>query len=204
MKKAIYTAIFGNYDKFTQCLYDNDDYDYHLFTDNPNIKSGLYKIHLLEGDAHKAREIKLLPHKYLPSYDYSVWMDGNIVQTRNINQLVSRQRTDIMTMKHPHRSCIYDEATECIAMHKDKATTIQSQMERYKQVKFQANMGLIASGLLFRKHSPKVKTLCENWMAELQKGSIRDQLSFNYVLNQPIDLLPFSVLRTHFIYSGHH
>jgi len=202
-KKAIYTAIFGNYDKFTKCLYDNEDYDYHLFTDNPAIKSNLYKIHLLNGDARKAREIKILPHKFLPDYDYSVWMDGNIIQARNINELVKKQTTGLMTMKHPLRSCIYSEAAECIAMNKDSAKIINTQISRYRNKNFSENMGLIATGLLFRKHTPAIQRLCSNWWHELKTGSLRDQLSFNYVLNQPINLLPFSVLKTHFIYKGH-
>lgn len=204
MKKAIYTAIFGNYDTFSPPEYINRDYDYHLFTDNKNIKHPAFKIHVLPGNARKAREIKILAHKYLPAYDYTIWMDGNMIQCRNINQLAEKQVNDFMTMKHHIRNCIYDEANECIAMRKDDLKIINRQIGRYRKTHYPSNMGLIASGLLFRKHTKIVQTLCENWHNELKQGSLRDQLSFNYVLNQPIDLLPCSVLKTHFLYSGSH
>lgn len=204
MKKAIYTAIFGDYDYFKEPEYNNDDYDYHLFTDNRNIKSNKYTIHILNGDVRKAREIKLLHHKYLLDYDFSIWLDGNIIQKCNINQLADKQRADFMCMKHPKRNCIFDEANACLDMNKGNIETIQSQMIRYRKKGFPANMGLIASGILFRKHTKKVNEMCENWYKQLQQGSYRDLLSFNYILNQEIDLLPFSVLKTHFSYSGLH
>jgi len=204
MKKAIYTAIFGNYDTHIRPLYINDNYDYHLFTDNPQIKSNVYKIHLLQGDARKSREIKLLSHKYLPNYDYTIWHDGNMVQCRNIDELANLQQTNFMTMKHPYRNCIYDEANECINLNKDSSETIQAQVKFYKSQKFKSNMGLIASGLLFRKNTSQVQQLCESWHTQLQLYSLRDQISFNYILNQTIDLLPFSVLKTHFKYAGNH
>ncbi len=204
MKKAIYTAIFGNYDKFQEAKYINNDYDYHLFTDDRNIQSDIYKIHILSGDALKAREIKLLPFNYLPNYDYSVWMDGNIVQCRDMNDLKSTQTTDFMTMKHHIRGCIYEELQACIDLNKGSVDIMQKQINKYQRNGFRPNMGLIASGLLFRHHTDKVKQLCKNWWDEVKTGSLRDQLSFNYILDQQIDLLPFSVLKSHFIYTGHH
>ena len=109
-----------------------------------------------------------------------------------------------MTMKHPRRSCIYTEASKCIAMRKDYPDVIKKQMKYYKQNGFKKNMGLVATGLLFRKHTKQMQLMCENWHEQLKLYSLRDQLSFNYILKQPIDLLPYSILKTHFIYSGHH
>ena len=54
-------------------------------------------------------------------------------------------------------------------------------MERYLAENYPKDNGLVATGVLFRKHSnPKLIRAMETWWNELNTGSSRDQLSFCY------------------------
>ena len=55
-------------------------------------------------------------------------------------------------------------------------------MSRYRASGHPENAGLISGAMLFRRHNdPMVKSVMEDWFAEVKAHSYRDQLSFNYV-----------------------
>jgi len=186
MKKAIYTAIIGGYDGFVEPRYVNEGFDYFLFTDNENIKSDVYKIIKVEkprtlDSVRFARQIKILPHKFLPEYDLTIWHDGNITQCKDIRRIVVNMSFDFLFMKHPSRDCIYTEAKAVIDMELDSKDIVNKQIARYRNDKFPENQGMCATGIMFRKKTKEGIALCEDWWKELLDGSRRDQLSFNYV-----------------------
>lgn len=43
------------------------------------------------------------------------------------------------------------------------------------------NNGLICDGILVRKNNDIVNNVMNNWWSEINCGSVRDQLSFNFV-----------------------
>jgi hypothetical protein len=104
-------------------------------------------------------------------------------------------REDIAFFEHPDRNCIYAEAEFCIARKKDDPAVIESQMKRYKQDRYPANSGLVAGGIIFRKHCASTAELNESWWCEICRGSRRDQLSANYVMDKlglKYDVIPGS------------
>lgn len=208
MKKAIYTAVIDNYDEVVKPLYVNPDYDYILFT-NMDIDSDFWQVRKVEGNGVKlARKIKIRPDLYLTEYDLSVWLDANIIQKSCMNALIWEllQGSDMLTMKHPNRQCIYDEVGACHMFGKDNLDLMIKQVERYKAEGYPRDNGLIASGILARKHNKKVIDLMKAWWYEVQEYSHRDQLSFNYCLSKSninLLLIPYNVLRTHFLYTRH-
>lgn len=205
MKKAIYTALFNNYDTFKDPLYINKDYEYYLFTDQ-NIKSKVYTVIKMKGTVRTAREIKLRPHKFLPGCNFTIWHDASMQQKSNLNSLIKSDNFDIITMKHPDRNCIYKEFEACSFQGKDDHVIMSRQMTRYNKEKYPKNNGLIASGVILRHNVYKVRLFCEYWFKELKNGSVRDQLSFNYVLHKmplKIHLLPYAILKTHFNHKKH-
>jgi hypothetical protein len=56
-----------------------------------------------------------------------------------------------------------------------------SQVGRYEFSGYPHNNGLVETGVLLRRKQPEVATFNERWWAEIRQGSLRDQLSFNYV-----------------------
>ena len=216
MKTAVYTVLFGDYDNFREPEYVDPDYDYYLFTDQ-NIESENYEVifivHHLDRSKRdlilQARTWKIFNgYDYLciNNYDSIIYHDCNIIPTASLKDLVDNQVTDFMTIKHPGRDCIYQEYEVCCDVARDDVHIMNEQVQRYADDNYPINNGLIASGVIFRRNTEDVKTLCAGWLQEVEGGSIRDQLSFNYVatkLNFKFDLLPWGIIGTYFNYYKH-
>ena len=184
---AIYTAIIGRYDFPITPSYVDENCDYFCFTDNSNLTSDFWNIIYISSDIcgrKLARKIKILPHIYLKQYSESIWIDANFRIKSSMYDFISTYSTgrSMICMMHPERDCIYDEAIACIEQKKDSPEVINRQIAKYKSELFPHKMGLISSGILYRRHSKlKVKHLMKDWWTEVNKESGRDQLSFNYV-----------------------
>jgi len=205
--KVVYTAITGDYDNLKTPEYVNPDWDYICFTDRPDLRSDVWQIVKVpklpnEKIKLKAREIKILFYKYVSLYDMSLWADGSVMIKGDITKFVMQNtkyfgNADFVTLKHPVRINIIEEAEACTERHKAEPEDIKRQMMNYYERGYNFDNGLISSGLIFRNHTEQVQEFCKHWFREIEKFTIRDQLSFNFVLSQfPIEvgLLPFSVL----------
>jgi hypothetical protein len=128
-------------------------------------------------------------------------MDANFSIKCDLNELVEADLAnhDIATFIHPDRDCIYQEAGAAIFYQKDDPQTIIHHVYRYSQNGYPPHSGLIASGVLLRRHSAKVKKLNELWWREVEQGSKRDQLSFNYAAHQI--RLTYTAWKEHFCNS---
>jgi hypothetical protein len=191
--KCVYTAICGDFDTPKPVRKPNPEWDYILFTDNKNIKTvdGWTKIIYLDNDLPsrlKAKYPKILPHKYLPEqYKTSIWIDGAYEIIGDINILYGPyHESQISVPIHPSkRNNIYQEAEEILKYGLDIVDNIQPQLSRYKSENFEGRYRgqIYQCGIIIRDHyRPEIKILMERWMNEINKGSIRDQLSFPYVL----------------------
>ena len=54
-------------------------------------------------------------------------------------------------------------------------------MYKYLENGYPVNNGMIQTGVTFRKDNNLIRTFMNHWWHEIQQGSYRDQLSFNYV-----------------------
>jgi len=130
-----------------------------------------------------ARYHKLHPHLLFPDADMSVWIDGSQEMTadpRDIFDKYMRDR-DISTFKHPERTCVYQEQRACLRLKKDDPVKMKQQMDRYIAEGYPAFNGMVETTMTCRRHTPDVARFNEAWWFEIQKGSLRDQLSFNFV-----------------------
>lgn len=193
---AVYTAIFGAYDNLIpQPSYP--DVDYICFTDQP-FKSDTWDIRYsdpIPNDPTRSSRIhKILPHKYLADYDISIFIDGNYIITKDVNQLIDRYLTDEKMLIFDHaqcsdaRDCVYDEYDALVEIgkqsgkFKDDPEVMKDQIDRYRKDGYPDNNGLIFSAVLVRRHhDAEVMGLMEAWWHEVNNYSKRDQLSFNYV-----------------------
>lgn len=183
---AVYSAIFGDRDVYREP--PEGDFDAYLFTDKP-VETCRAKVHVMQpiipGDRiRSARMIKLLPHVFLPQYEVTLWMDGDLVLTDpNVGEMekLYLEEHPIATFKHRFRSCAYDEAVECIIRGLDNPMTIAYQVERYRKNRFPQKMGLAETGVqLRRSQDDRVKAFCSAWWGEVFSFSRRDQLSFDF------------------------
>lgn len=207
MKKVVYTCITGSYDKLLDPLFYNPDFDYVCFTDNNKLTSNIWDIRQLPKETEsltqvkKQRYTKVNPHKVLPEYELSIWVDANIDILGDLNAFINEhcnnQTANVYIPSHPKRKCIYSEASAVKALKKDSNSIVDSQMARYRDEGFPSNYGLPQSGIILRRHNQEdCKKLMNAWWEEINKGSQRDQLSFSYALWKNSDV------NVKYIYSG--
>lgn len=196
-KKVIYTAIFGGYDKLPDPDYIPEGWDFVCFTD-ASIQSDVWKIvetpAIYEDSTRNARRCKVLPHRWFPEYDTSLWVDGNILIRSDINNLTDYYLFDANLAVHDHnqnvldpRSCTYHEASTILQLgekngdYKDHPQVIADQMNRYIKKGYPQNNSLAVTMQVLRNHNkPDCIAAMEAWWQEIKYGSKRDQLSFNY------------------------
>jgi hypothetical protein len=184
---AIYTAVFGDYDDLPSHP-DIPGVDFIAFTDSTrHAESGSWNIHLLQTAEHPrmaAKRFKVLPHVYLPGYEHTIWVDsshGILTDQFADLCLAAIDDTGIAAYDHPWRRCIYDEAQASTGMPKYEGLPFFEQVDSYHDEGHPPNWGLWATGTLARRNTPAVAELMEAWMAEIDKWTYQDQLSFPVV-----------------------
>jgi len=187
---VVYTAITGEIDTLRQPIVHNPNLEYVCFSDTAIEAPGVWKVApadtRISQSRRRARRHKLMPHEYFPDAEYSIWLDGTFSMAIDPVEAIQRWLvdSDIALIRHPQRDCIYLEAQACKQSGKDDPTTIDEQMRRYREAGYPAHNGMVASGVLLRRHTPLIERLNEAWWAELAANSLRDQLSFNYVADR--------------------
>ena len=180
MKIVVYTSIFGGYDE----LHDSD------------IKSDMWDIvkctPIYSDSNRNAKKYKVLPHRYLSEYDYSIWIDGNILIINDIRNLVNNHKYQVFdhnqTVLDP-RNCVYKEYDAIMQLgkqnggnYKDNPKLMYNQINGYLKDGYPKNNGLATNPIILRNHNDiEVSTLMEAWWLEIKYGSRRDQLSFDYI-----------------------
>lgn len=212
---VVYTAIFNKYDTLKK-IKKNKNYDLICFTDDPHLTSDIYTIKLVKrkfsDPTRDARMYKILPHKFLSEYKYSMWLDASMLTKKGFDpeKMISEhlQNTSFTTFKHPGRNCVYDEFTACIDLQIDDTKLMHAQQKKYLEENYPRKNGLIWSGCIMRKHNKKeIIRFDEMWWKELCNFSRRDQLSFNYIayktrlLYTTLDINMYD--NNYFFYVGH-
>lgn len=199
-KRVIYTCVTGGYESIVDPSFVSPNFDYICFTDQENVKSRVWSIRPIPDELKdlspikQQRVIKICPHLFLSQYESSIYVDGSIDMKNDMNIFLSQYcnttsetqhiyAKSVFIRKHPLRNCIYEEASACINLGKDKSSVIEKQMNRYHSQSYPSQNGLVESGIIYRLHNnPYCIQLMEMWRDEVIRDSHRDQLSFNYCL----------------------
>jgi GT2 family glycosyltransferase len=182
---VVYTAIFDSYDGLRQPEVISDQVDYVCFSDLPIRDPGIWQVRALDYfhavPRRMARFAKLHPHIYFPIHEWSLWIDGRVKLRIDPTELVRQFNSDLTAFQHPDRTSPYQEADEVIALELDSAEIVRRQMSRYRETGFPADAPLHETNVLLRRHnSDAVIAHSRIWFAEMQSGSVRDQLSFDF------------------------
>ena len=129
--------------------------------------------------------IKIMAHRFLSEYDASIYLDNTIRMVAPYEETFARlegSASPMITFRHPWRSCVYQEAEAVKHAGYDDATLIDTQMNHYRSLAHPANAGLVAGGMLLRRHDDRtLQAVMEQWFHQVCRYSYRDQLSFNAV-----------------------
>lgn len=212
LKKAIYTCITGDYDKLITPLYVTPGWDYVCFTDNKHLESDFWDIRILNTEytsTRKARHVKIMVSEFMPEYDITIWVDGNIQPNCNADEFVDNylcENSDLGVSMHPDRNCVYQEIAACMKMRKDDILTLRQYDELLKSLDYPPFNGLVQSNVIIRRNTKDIHDFSKAWWKQVLKFSKRDQLSFNYIMHKlPINYNLFStdILLEHFLLYKH-
>lgn len=125
--------------------------------------------------------------------DASIWIDGNMRielpgpdwVARNLEALGDDEWS---LMKHPWRSCIYDEEayTSAVCWGRYSVEAMQRQVAAYRDERaaHPEGWGLFASGHMVRRHTETVREICEDWWQHNLAFSHQDQLSLPFLIRK--------------------
>ena len=194
MKKVVYTALTGSYDALEQHKYVNPEYDYICFSNDfgDKEKIGIWNIRKIDYPTDdkqlQSRFPKLQPHKVLPEYDISLYVDANVnILTpylfNRIEELMA-QGVKLAGVKHQFRDCLYEEAYRVWIGGVDKnIEAIRKQLGYYKKQGFPRHFGMYEANVIFRQHNdPLIIQQCDEWWRLRLNYSKRDQLGYSYTL----------------------
>jgi len=191
-RRVVYTSLFGYSERFNDFSYDRDgDIDFICFTDDPDLKSSFWTIRHVErgmlDPARACKRFKALPHRFLPEYDWSLYID-NVVRLKQqprliFDQYLSESPSPLVLYRHPERDCVYDEAEQVIRLNFDDPRRVRAQMQYYRHLGYPPHHGLVSTTFLLRRHNdPELIKLAEQWRQQVLTHSKRDQLSLNPVM----------------------
>ena len=191
-KIAVYSCIVGSYDKIIEPVICDEGVDYFLFTDQEVPKNSVWKkIDVTQYEDYSKltpielnRKIKILPYEYLPDYDVSVYIDGNIECVAYITPILDDLGgAGFGVHYHSRRDCIYDEAIAVKHYINIMTEETKEQLKVYAREGFPRHYGLYENSILVRKHDDReIRQLMELWWEEYQKYPTRDQYSLPYVV----------------------
>lgn len=189
--KTIYTAIFSAYDDLKEPTISKkaNGWSYVVFTDQ-DLTSDTWeirKVPLINNDPVKtARYYKIMFHKVIET-ELSLWIDATFVINIDLNRWWKRFKEPFTTIDHPYDDCNYRDAASCLKLGRGEPDKIKQQIQTYHNEGLPEGFGLISSGILMRQNTPEVAEFCEQWWAQVEKFSSRDQIAFTYVYwNNPI------------------
>jgi len=219
---VIYSALFGNYDAIPnwrlppgwRADISNRRVEFVLFTDQPvNESCSPYeKIVIVEPGAatntKKARFVKIMAHKFLYMYEFSVWIDAHVhITSPNLDSFLRSfgamanspylpNDAVLAYKRHFARQNPEDEGDVLISIQKDTADSVNATLDFVKQAGFSMipEQPFAETDILLRKHNcVDVCSFMVIWNDCVQQFSKRDQLSFNYAMWKSGEIMQKSI-----------
>ena len=190
-RRVVYTCMFGYSEAFNDFVYDRPEgVDFICFTDDAGLRSAFWTIrHVNRGlldPARASKQFKALAHRFLPEYDWSLYVDNTLRLTAGPEEVfgfLADSESPLACFRHPQRNCVYDEAERVLAMGLDDPDRVRAQMRFYRQIGYPSQNGLIKGAFILRRHhEPSLIGVMEQWHQQVLCYSKRDQLSLNPVM----------------------
>lgn len=182
MAGLIYTANFGSYDSPKAPGVREKGIDYVMFSDSAKPTEWDHEW-LTLGDKtpqFMARKVKVLA-PWERDYDWFLWLDHTMQIKAPLMPLIEKLLTsnhDFAAFKHNEWPCAYREIAACIERKKDDPINLLKARALLEEHKLPKNFGQPATGVLWRRHTPTVKTHAAAWWKAMQETTLRDQATF--------------------------
>lgn len=185
--RVVYSAIFGGYDTLRP-VRPFDGCDFVCFTDDAASGAPGWQIRLVpktgDSPALLNRQFKMLPHRFLPEYTESLYVDGRVDLRRSPRPLFDKYlgHGGVAIPLHLDRDCAFEEAMYCVKDRLIPADVAEQQMASYAAEGFPRHFGLTENNIIFRRHHEAATVqLMEAWWSEYLNKARRDQVSLPYL-----------------------
>jgi len=181
---TVATAIFGP--GFP--LHEPKDYwgcHFVCFTDRADLRSERWQV------VHQARalsprrsnrHVKALLHRYVSGPTLYIDAEFQVVADPRPVAEAALERHHWAATRHPNRDCLFDEAAVCLEKNRvESPEALTAQVDRYRAVGMPEHSGLWAGNIIARRGDPESQRLGDDWWAEIERGSERDQVSLPFV-----------------------
>lgn len=211
MKLVIYTCLFGNYDSLLTPLLPDKQFDYVCFTNNKNLKSKFWKIKYVDEDMNDiflSRKIKILSHKYLKSYNKSIYIDANIILSANVKKLISLLNDyDLILFEHPRKHTLLKEILIALSTNKIDKSQFNNILKLASNFIFFNNNSkdiITTNRVIVRNHNSKnMINLMEKWWYEYNNKNInRDQFILPYLIDKQLNKI--KIISSKFYYFNYY
>lgn len=188
---AVYTCLFGKYDKIYEPVIKPNNIDYYILTDNDIPENSLWKkidFTFLDkynySNIEKNRYVKMNPHLFFENYEYSIYVDANIKIIGDFTELINRMGNQFIGFHlHQNQFCIYDQIKSCIISNKDNKKSLIIHRKHLLENHMPKQNGMVEANVIVRRHNnKKCIKLMADWWNEFINYSNRDQISLHYVL----------------------
>lgn len=193
MRRILYSANFGKHDrpKPLPLSVREPGVEYIMLSDSDRPVDGwqVHKVPCEKNSRMTARKWKTRGFQELglSKGDWAVWVDASMIPKVPLSKLVDDKwlkKFDVAVYAHPQRKCVYAEIEACRKLRKDTSENLDRVLKFYQQKKWPKNSGLAATPIVARRVTEMTTAHSEDWWLHIQTLSIRDQLSFNYLLEQ--------------------
>jgi len=187
---VVYAVVCGGFSGLEDAFPPGSDgFERVCFTDDLSIEPKGWRLLKLQDrysdHQRESRRPKLLPHRYLPQFEWSLYVDTTVkfkMDPSRILDLHASRDMNFWSFRHPWRRCVFEEAEEVIRLGYDDERRVREQMDYYSRQGHPRNAGLSANGVLLRRHNdPAVIEHSELWFEHVLRFSKRDQLSFDFI-----------------------
>ncbi|WP_083199034.1 glycoside hydrolase family 99-like domain-containing protein [Sphingobium sp. Ndbn-10] len=189
LKIRFYTCSTGGYEEPLPFEAFVEGADYFFFSDNPSAEFAAQWIMqpLALTNPHPiktARMHKTQPHRILGDVDVAIWIDGNITVSGDITGLIDsvlKAEASFGVIPHPYRKSVAEELSALVKMGIDDSALMTSQYEKYRSHGFLDDEGLTETNFIVMDlRRSETRAALDIWWKEIERGSRRDQLSFDY------------------------
>jgi hypothetical protein len=188
---CLYTGIFGGYEQLNELEGEVRDSKIKkiCFTDDENLTSDSWEIRVIEpafplDSVRSQRMVKVNPHKYLPEFKSSVYIDNTVKLKKDPLHLINEfcKNSDISLTMHSYRDSVYEEFFSVVKLGLDDSARIYEQLNHYQVICPESlHRKPYWAGFIIRNHmKPSVIHLMETWYNQILRYSRRDQLSLVY------------------------
>lgn len=190
---AVYTVIFGKYDKLLEPYVTPDNIDYWIITDQEiDLTNSAWKKKDINEftktiekftNIEKNRFFKMNVNTIFPDYKFTCYIDGNIQIISDITEYIYHIGNSGVAMHmHSSRDCVYDEMPAILHAKKASREQLDIHKKHLQKELFPTHYGMLECNVIVRENTSLCKRLMDNWWQEFTNYSKRDQLSFPFVL----------------------